>query len=75
VGKSDCPARKRGRVGNATTRSAASLFALGSRRGAAALLIGKGYRIRARRFRTPLGKIDIVARRCGMLVFVDVKAR
>jgi len=39
------------------------------------LLIAKGYRILARRFRTPLGEIDIVARRRGVLVFVEVKAR
>ena len=30
---------------------------------AAAFLIAKGYRILARRFRTPYGEIDIVARR------------
>ena len=35
----------------------------------------KGYRIRARRFRTPVGEIDIVAVRRGVLVFVEVKAR
>lgn len=42
---------------------------------AAALLIAKGYRILARRFRTPVGEIDIVARRRKLLVFVEVKAR
>lgn len=35
----------------------------------------KGYRIEARRLRTPVGEIDIVARRAGTLVFVEVKAR
>jgi putative endonuclease len=39
------------------------------------LLIVKGYRIIARRWKTPLGEIDIVARRRGALVFVEVKAR
>jgi putative endonuclease len=29
----------------------------------------------ARRFRTPVGEIDIVARRRNILVFVEVKAR
>jgi putative endonuclease len=42
---------------------------------AAAFLIAKGYRILARRFRTPHGEIDIVARRRHLLVFVEVKAR
>jgi putative endonuclease len=42
---------------------------------AAAFLIAKGYRILARRFRTPHGEIDIVARRRNLLAFVEVKAR
>jgi putative endonuclease len=42
---------------------------------AAAYLIVKGYRILARRFRTPHGEIDIVARRRQLLAFVEVKAR
>jgi putative endonuclease len=42
---------------------------------AAALLIVKGYRILARRFRSPAGEIDIVAKRRTTLVFVEVKAR
>lgn len=42
---------------------------------AAMLLIAKGFRILARRFRTPVGEIDIVARRRRLLVFVEVKAR
>ena len=42
---------------------------------AAALLIAKGYRILARRFRTPVGEIDIVAGRRNTLAFVEVKAR
>ena len=39
------------------------------------LLIAKGYRIAARRWKTPLGEIDIVARRRRALIFVEVKAR
>lgn len=35
----------------------------------------KGYRILARRYKTPVGEIDIVARRGGTLVFVEVKHR
>ncbi len=42
---------------------------------AAALLIAKGYRILARRWRSPAGEIDIVARRSHVLIFVEVKAR
>src|ERR1700686_41615 len=42
---------------------------------AAAFLIAKGYRILARRWRSPVGEIDIIARRRQLLVFVEVKAR
>src|SRR5262249_21187193 len=56
-------------------RRIAFRFGLSAEARAAALLMAKGYRILARRFRTPLGEIDIVARRSGVLVFVEVKAR
>jgi len=42
---------------------------------AAFFLLAKAYRIVARRYRTPFGEIDIVARRRRTLVFVEVKAR
>jgi putative endonuclease len=42
---------------------------------AAAYLIAKGYRILARRWKSPRGEIDIVARRRKLLIFVEVKAR
>jgi putative endonuclease len=42
---------------------------------AAALLLAKGFRIAARRFRSPAGEIDIVAKRGNLLIFVEVKAR
>ena len=42
---------------------------------AAAWLIGRGFRILARRWKSPLGEIDIVARRFQLLIFVEVKAR
>ncbi|MDO9412781.1 MAG: YraN family protein [Pseudolabrys sp.] len=42
---------------------------------AAAWLIGKGYRILARRFRCAAGEIDIVAGRRHTIIFVEVKAR
>lgn len=35
----------------------------------------KGYRILAQRVRTPVGEVDLVARRGRTLVFVEVKAR
>ena len=42
---------------------------------AAAWLISHGYRILARRFRSPMGEIDIIAARRYTLIFVEVKAR
>ena len=42
---------------------------------AAAFLVAKGFRILARRWRSPVGEIDIIARRRTLLVFVEVKAR
>ena len=42
---------------------------------AAAFLIAKGFRILARRWRSPVGEIDIIARRRALLIFVEVKAR
>jgi putative endonuclease len=42
---------------------------------AAAFLIAKGFRILARRWRCPVGEIDIIARRRSLLIFVEVKAR
>jgi putative endonuclease len=56
-------------------RVAAFRVGLSAESRAAAFLIAKGYRIVARRFRTPVGEIDIVARRRNVLVFVEVKAR
>lgn len=35
----------------------------------------KFYRILARRYKTPLGEIDLIAERLGTVVFVEVKAR
>lgn len=42
---------------------------------AAAFLMAKGYRILVKRFRTPYGEIDIIARKRNLLAFVEVKAR
>jgi putative endonuclease len=35
----------------------------------------KGWRILARRVRTPVGEVDLVARRFGVTAFVEVKTR
>ena len=35
----------------------------------------KGYRILARRYKTPAGEIDLIARRGGTLAMIEVKAR
>jgi putative endonuclease len=56
-------------------RVAAFRLGLSAESRAALLLIAKSYRILARRFKTPFGEIDIVARRRNDLVFVEVKAR
>src|ERR1041384_6684797 len=56
-------------------RQVAFALGLSAESRAAAFLIAKGYRIVARRWRSPVGEIDIVARRRNMLIFVEVKAR
>ena len=56
-------------------RQVAFALGLSAESRAAALLIAKGYRIVARRWRSPVGEVDIVARRRRTLVFVEVKAR
>lgn len=38
-------------------------------------LMAKGYRIVARRYRTKLGEIDLIARRGDVVAIVEVKAR
>ena len=42
---------------------------------AAAALMAKGYRILARRCRTPYGEIDLIAARGSSIIFVEVKRR
>jgi putative endonuclease len=56
-------------------RRAAFARGLSAESRAALLLMAKGYRIAARRWKSPVGEIDIVARRRNLLVFVEVKAR
>lgn len=63
------------RSGPRQERVAAFKFGLSAESRAAMFLIAKGYRIAARRWKTPFGEIDIIARRRHALVFVEVKAR
>src|SRR6185503_3727241 len=56
-------------------RQAAFHLGISAESRAAAFLIAKGFRILARRWKSPVGEIDIVARRRKLLVFVEVKAR
>jgi len=62
------PARQRERV-------AAFRLGVSAETRAAMLLVAKGYRIAARRWKTPFGEIDVIARRGRSLIFVEVKAR
>jgi putative endonuclease len=56
-------------------RLAAFRTGLSAESRAAAFLIAKGYRILAKRFRSPYGEIDLVARKRNLIAFVEVKAR
>jgi putative endonuclease len=56
-------------------RQAAFRTGISAESRAALLLISKGFRILSRRWKSPLGEIDIIARRRRLLVFVEVKAR
>lgn len=56
-------------------RQAAFRTGISAESRAAALLVAKGFRILSRRWKSPVGEIDIVARRRTLLVFVEVKAR
>jgi putative endonuclease len=56
-------------------RQAAFKLGVTAERRAALLLAAKGYRELARRWKSPVGEVDLVVRRGRMLVFVEVKAR
>jgi len=62
-------------LGPSPERRAAFRRGVSAETRATLLLRVKGYRILARRWQSPVGEIDIVARRRGVLVFVEVKAR
>ncbi len=56
-------------------RAAAEAFGRTAEARAAWWLRLKGWRILARRVRTPMGEVDLIARRGRTLAFVEVKAR
>lgn len=64
-----------GRKGDVATGRAAHRLGLRAEMLAALLLRLKGYRIVARRLKTPAGEIDMVVRRGRALAIVEVKAR
>ena len=59
----------------ARSRQAAYRYGHVAEAAAALLLMAKGFRLLARRYRTPLGEIDLIAKRGRLVVFVEVKAR
>ena len=58
-----------------SARQAAFRAGLSAESRAAAYLVAHGYAIVERRFKSPVGEVDIVARRGAELLFVEVKAR
>ncbi len=60
---------------NARSRQQAERFGRVAEGAAAFLLVAKGYRLLARRYRAPGGEIDLIARRGQVIAFVEVKAR
>jgi putative endonuclease len=57
------------------TRQAAEQRGRRAERFAATWLRLKGWKILAQRVRTPAGEVDIVARRAGLVAFIEVKHR
>ena len=60
---------------NRTAKRKAWRFGLGAELRAKWVLRLKGYRILETRFKTPVGEIDLIARKGRLLVFVEVKGR
>jgi putative endonuclease len=56
-------------------RKAAFRLGVSAESRAALLLAAKGYRTLAKRWKTPVGEIDLVMRRGPLIIFVEVKAR
>ena len=68
-------ARPVARAAPQASRQVAFHLGISAESRAAAFLIAKGFRILARRWKSPLGEIDIIAARRHLLIFVEVKAR
>jgi putative endonuclease len=60
---------------SAETRRAAYRSGHSGERLAALRLMLSGYRILARRYRTKMGEVDLIARRGGVVAFIEVKRR
>jgi putative endonuclease len=69
------PPRPRPVIGPRPERQVAFRTGISAESRAAMLLVAKGFRILARRWKSPVGEIDIIARRRNLLIFVEVKAR
>ena len=63
------------RSGGADARGRAERYGRRGENLAAWYLRSKLYRIVDRRVKTPVGEIDLVARRVGVTIFIEVKAR
>jgi putative endonuclease len=75
AGTDDVPPAGKPARSASPARVAAFRTGLSAESRAAAYLMAKGYRILAKRFRTPYGEIDLVARRRNLVAFIEVKAR
>ena len=71
----DEPPRPRPVIGPRPERQVAFRTGISAESRAAMLLVAKGFRILARRWKSAVGEIDIIARRRNLLIFVEVKAR
>lgn len=56
-------------------RNAAFRLGVSAERRAALFMAVKGYRTLAKRWKTPVGEIDLVVQRGALIAFVEVKAR
>ena len=62
-------------IDRTSVRRRAHRYGLRAEFAAMTLLTLKGYRVLARRYRTPAGEIDLVVKRGATIAFVEVKAR
>ncbi len=62
-------------AGNTGERQRAYRWGLSAEGWASLYLRLKGYRILERRYRAPVGEIDLIAARRGIIAFIEVKAR